>query len=221
MALIEAKKEAERPSSVKSAFLFLMSHELFTPLNFILGISKLVVADPGVLINDDQAAAMAQILSSGGHLMNLLDDSLNLSIIKAVQFWVSAERVDTKATCVDGLLFLQPLAKVKALSVTRKFRVHFSIVAYTKSLKQILIIEVFLENRVRMPVVDIGLGMPPDNTAGFPNFLSVWDENRKILRGLGGGLIITKRLVEVLGGTIDFISEPGNGSGFWIAFSGV
>lgn len=180
MALIEAKKKTERASGAKSAFLSSTSHELCTPLNSILGFSQLVVTDPGVLLNDNQAVAVAQILFRGGHLMNLLDDSLKLSSIKAGQFWISAERVDIKAACAECLAILWPLAKDQGLSVTSKFAADSSIVADTKSPKQIfintlsnalkynrqggsvsLITEVTPENRVGMRVIDTGLGIPP------------------------------------------------------------
>jgi signal transduction histidine kinase len=239
MASIEAREEAERASNAKSAFLSSMSHELRTPLNSILGFAQFVGSDPKERLNDDQALSVNQILSNGGHLLNLLDDSLHLSSIESGQFRFSRERVDVNAACVECLAIVEPLAVDRGLSVIREFGAESAIVADMKSIKKILInilsnaikynkkggsvslvTEIAHDNRVRVSVVDTGLGIRPEKCKQvFEPFDRLGREQTNII-GAGIGLNITKRLVEALGGIIDLTSDVGNGTVFWVEFPG-
>jgi signal transduction histidine kinase len=236
-ALIEAKEEAERANNAKSAFLSSMSHELRTPLNSVLGFAQLVATDTEAPLNDEQKVSMNQILSSGGHLLNLLDDLLKLSSIEAGQFRLSKERVDVNAICADCLAIVEPLAADQGLSVTGDFGAVPAIIVDTKSLKQILInilsnaikynkqdgyvslvTEVTKDNRVRMSVVDSGFGIPPEKFSQVFEPFDRLGREQTNLTGAGIGLNISKRLVEALGGTIEFTSDVGKGTVFWVEF---
>jgi two-component system, sensor histidine kinase and response regulator len=237
MASIEAREEAERASNAKSAFLSSMSHELRTPLNSILGFAQLVATDPKVPLDDDQTVSVNQILSNGSHLLNLLDDLLHLSSIESGQFQFSKEPVDLNAVCAECLAIVEPLAMDRGLSVTREFGGKAAIFADTKSIKQILInilsnaikynkkdgsvslvTKVTHDNRVRVSVVDTGLGIRLEK---FKQVFELFDRlgrEQTSITGAGIGLNITKRLVEALGGVIDFTSDLGNGAVFWVEF---
>jgi signal transduction histidine kinase/DNA-binding response OmpR family regulator len=225
--------ELARASAYKSKFLASMSHELRTPLNAIIGFSELMhdglVKDPA-----KQHEFLGHVLASGRHLLQLINDVLDLSKVEAGKLEFHAERVSM--TDIVG----EVLAILKATAAQRKVQVQSSVAPEVNEvvldparLKQLLYnyvsnalkftppdgrvdIRVTAEgpDEVRIEVEDTGVGIAPaDLERLFAEFLQVGKDSRQA-EGTGLGLVLTKRLVEAQGGSVGVRSEVGKGSVF-------
>jgi PAS domain S-box-containing protein len=231
-----AIEEAERANLAKSEFLSSMSHELRTPLNAILGFTQLLENSRKDPLSDRQKVQVNHILMGGRHLLSLVNDVLDLARIEVGEVSLSLERIEPLRVLNDCIDLVRGLADAKEITlktIQRDEELPSILADYTR-LKQTLInlinngikynqpnglVEVELSssgNYLRFSVRDTGIGISEDQQANlFKPFSRLGNENSDI-EGTGIGLIITRKLVEQMGGEIGFKSETGVGSVFWI-----
>jgi len=236
----ELKREKARSAKLKEEFLASMSHELKTPLNSILGMSDVLLEQHWGPLNDMQLKYLKIIDDSGRHLLNLINDILDLSRIEAKKINLIIDKVDVKNLYLESLALIRDAAQKKGITVNSVFddRV-INVYGDKKRLRQILFN--LLSNAVKFTPEggEVGLevkGYPDEEKLDF----TVWDrgigitkENMRLLfrpflqldgslsrkySGTGLGLILVERLTELLGGGISLESESGKGSRFTVAF---
>lgn len=232
-ALIAAKNEAERASRAKSDFLSSMSHELRTPMNAILGFSQLLEYDDS--LNEDQHGSVQEILKAGNHLMDLINEVLNLARIESGNIELSIEPVSYADLLDECIALIQPLADTHGIRIDATPPVNVTLRADRMRLKQVLInlmsnavkynrpngnIRVRVipagDDQVRIQVSDSGHGIPAARMDElFQPFNRLGEEDGHIA-GTGIGLSISRQLVELMGGSIGADSETGVGSTFWV-----
>lgn len=223
-------REVERATQLKSKFLASMSHELRTPLNAIVGFSDLLAdGTPGDL-NAKQKRFVNHIKQGSIHLLQLINDILDLSKIEAGQLDLRCESFLVADALPEVVSTIQPLAMAKNIAVRQSLETERAIYADRVRFKQILYnllsnavkftpkdgnIEVRAydcEDAVCFCVNDTGIGVrPEDQEMIFEEFRQVPAATRE---GTGLGLAIARRLVEQQGGKIWLESEPGKGSRF-------
>ncbi|MBI4442251.1 MAG: response regulator, partial [Acidobacteria bacterium] len=234
-------REVERATHLKSQFLASMSHELRTPLNAILGFSDLLAEQTAGSLNEKQRRYVQHIHNGGQHLLQLINDILDLSKIEAGRFELRLETFLVADTLPEVLSIIRPLAMEKKIEVESTLEPALWVCADRVRFKQILYnllsnavkftpeggrvsIQGGLEGPVlsgaageciHMAVHDTGIGIAPEEQeAIFDEFRQVGTTTKGVREGTGLGLAITRRLVEQHGGTIRVESEPGRGSRF-------
>ncbi|SOD90706.1 PAS domain S-box protein [Caenispirillum bisanense] len=231
-----AQEEAERANEAKSAFLSSMSHELRTPLNAILGFAQLLEASRKDPLTDKQKSHVQHILKGGQHLLDLINEVLDLARIEAGKLTLSIEDISPADVLDECLSITETLAERRGIAVQRGFALPLPGVRadYTR-LKQVLLN--LLSNAVkynreagrltlavgpgapgmlRFAVTDTGRGIPADKFASlFEPFNRLGAETTEV-EGTGIGLTITRELTERMGGTLGVESEVGVGSTFWV-----
>jgi len=232
--LIAAKDEAERANKAKSKFLSSMSHELRTPLTAILGFAQLLESDEKTPLSQDQKQSMVHILSSGHHLLNLINDLLELTAIESRKIKLSIEPIQLKAAINDSLTLLAPLAEKANIKIHALSGFDITVKADHTKLKQVifnLVTNAIKYNReggsisldwqqtendtVRISTIDTGIGISGTNQKKvFDSFNRLGNESSNI-EGSGIGLVVTKNLIEMMGGQIGFESIENKGSTFW------
>ena len=228
-------REVERATELKSKFLASMSHELRTPLNAIVGFSDLLAEQTAGQLNDKQKRFVHHIKQGSGHLLQLINDILDLSKIEAGQLEFNCEAFQIGEALPEVLSTIRPLAMAKHITVENKIESDLSVFADRVRFKQILYN--LLSNAVKftpkdgridiecyensgavcVSVADSGIGIrAEDQKLVFEEFRQVEVSKGKTQEGTGLGLAITKRLVEQQGGTISLESELGKGSRFTV-----
>jgi len=218
----------------KSEFLANMSHELRTPLNAVIGFSEVLLERMFGEVNPKQEEYLQDILSSGKHLLSLINDILDLSKIEAGRMELEAQSFDLPAALDNALT----LIKERAARNSIKLEVHVDpqigeIVADERKVKQVLLN--LLSNAVKftpeggkitmsaslndgavaVSVADTGIGIAAaDQQAVFEEFRQVGTDYARKREGTGLGLALARRLVELHGGTLSLQSEIGKGSTF-------
>jgi signal transduction histidine kinase/CheY-like chemotaxis protein len=229
-------REVERATQMKSKFLASMSHELRTPLNAIVGFSDLLAEQTPGQLNDKQKRFVGHIKQGSSHLLQLINDILDLSKIEAGQLEFRCERFQISDALPEVLSTIRPLAMAKNITVQHKIETDVAVYADRVRFKQILYnllsnaVKFTLKdgrididcrrdgNAARISVADTGIGIrAEDQTGVFEEFRQVDGGAAQTQQGTGLGLAITKRLVEQQGGTISLESELGKGSCFTIA----
>ena len=224
-------REVERATQLKSQFLASMSHELRTPLNAIVGFSELLAEETAGQLNEKQKRFVNHIKQGSAHLLQLINDILDLSKIEAGQLELHCEDFLIEDALPEVLSTIRPLSMAKNITVEQSVETHRPVHADRVRFKQILYnllsnavkftpngglirIECRLDdNFVCLSVVDTGIGIRPEDQAlVFEEFRQV--EGKTVHQGTGLGLAITKRLVERQGGEISLQSELGKGSRF-------
>lgn len=237
--LQSALLQAEQASRAKSDFLASMSHELRTPLNAILGFAQLLQVDPEKTLSDKQKTSISHIVKSGDHLMNLISQILELAKIEGGELNLTIESCPPSLVIENCVIAVTPLAVKRDIEITDNTSDHGlpGVLADTTAFNQVLLnllsnavkynseggtividSNVTPENMLRLSVRDTGKGIP-DNQKGkvFQPFDRLGREALEI-EGAGIGLTICQRLMEAMDGRIDFQSEIGKGSEFWIDF---
>jgi signal transduction histidine kinase len=232
---IEAERRMlEIVSQHKSEFLANMSHELRTPLNAVIGFSEVLAERMFGDLNPKQQEYVQDILTSGRHLLALINDILDLSKVEAGRMELELAPFDLRAALENSLLLVRERAQRHGLVLEldvddgvsmvvadeRRFRqimlnLLSNAVKFTPDGGQIRVSAVLREGFVEVAVSDTGMGIPKeDQGLIFEEFRQARGESAGKREGTGLGLTLTKRLVETHGGRIWVTSEPGRGSAF-------
>ncbi|MGA2164042.1 MAG: response regulator [Solirubrobacteraceae bacterium] len=232
--LASAKSAAEEANLAKSDFLSSMSHELRSPLNAILGFAQLMeLASP--LPTDSQKESIAQILQAGWHLLKLINEILDLSVIESGKVSLSTESVSLAEVMSECQAMMEPQAQQLGIGMTfPRFDNPFFVSADRTRLKQIVIN--LLSNAIkynkeqgtvvvdcttstpgftRISVKDTGAGLSPEKLAQLFQPFNRLGQEAGGVAGTGIGLVVTKRLAELMGGVLGAESTAGEGSVFW------
>jgi len=229
-----AKNEAVEANNAKSEFLSRMSHELRTPLNAILGFAQIM--EMGTLTIDQQES-ISHILSGGRHLLNLINEVLDIARIEAGRLSLSPEPILPAEVLQEALDLIAPLAAQRALVIDLPELPHQYIQADHQRFKQVLLnllsnavkynreggrVTLACEpvpeapDRLRLAVSDSGPGIPLEKLGRlFQPFDRLGAEATEV-QGTGLGLALSKTLVEAMGGAMGVESEVGVGSTFWV-----
>ncbi|HTQ58470.1 MAG TPA: ATP-binding protein [Bryobacteraceae bacterium] len=226
-------REVERINQLKNEFLASMSHELRTPLNAIIGFSSLLAEESAGPLNAEQQTYVAHVARASRHLLDLINDILDLSKIEAGRLELARELFPLDDALNEVLYTVRPLARDKGVRLITGRSAGSQIFADRIRFKQILYN--LLSNAIKftpttgevrldatatpelwtIAVTDTGIGIPREELdAIFQKFHQVGSGTKGIREGAGLGLAITKRLVEQHGGEIRAYSEPGLGSRF-------
>jgi PAS domain S-box-containing protein len=229
-------REVERANRLKTEFLASMSHELRTPLHTIIGFSELLAEQIQGPLNEKQQRFVDHIHRDSLHLLELINDILDLSKIESGRIEMHPEPLELAGVVEESLNVIRPLGRSKSLTIQALLTPLLRVQADPLRLKQILMN--LLSNAVKftpeggritvtahqagdlveISVADTGVGIPlQEHEAIFDIFHQAGATTKGVREGTGLGLAITKRLVEEHGGTIVVESEPGRGSRFTFA----
>jgi PAS domain S-box-containing protein len=236
MRVEERTAELVRANNAKDDFLAIMSHELRTPLSSVLGFSEILLEGLQGPINKAQEQALKIIFSSGKHLLELIDDILDAARLKAGELEFRPKSVEVNEICQSSLIFIKLSAEKKSIFVDyTPSPVAVTVFADPKRLKQILInllnnaIKFTPENGkiklevqadasrglVSFSITDTGIGIKPeDQQQLFKPFVQLDSSSGRPYEGMGLGLSLVKKLVEMHGGSVKLQSEIGEGSCF-------
>jgi PAS domain S-box-containing protein len=231
--LESAKSAAEKANLAKSDFLSSMSHELRSPLNAILGFAQLMEsASP--LPTPSQTESIAQILQAGWHLLKLINEILDLAVIESGKVSLSKESVCLTEVMSECQAMLEPQAQQRGIRMTfprfdhpvfvnadrtRLKQIVINLVSnaikYNKELGTVVVDSTTtVPGRVSISVKDTGAGLPPEMLAQLFQPFNRLGQEASGVAGTGIGLVVTKRLVELMEGVLSVQSTVGEGSVF-------
>jgi PAS domain S-box-containing protein len=233
--LESARSVAEKANLAKSDFLSSMSHELRSPLNAILGFAQLMGSDSPPP-NPTQKENIAQILQAGWHLLKLINEVLDLALVESGKVSLSQEPVALAEVLAECQAMMEPQALQRGVSMTfLPMNIASFVDADRTRLKQIVInllsnaikynrahgtVEVTCSAighaRMRICVKDAGEGLSVEKLAQLFQSFNRLGQETSAEEGTGIGLVVSKRLVELMGGEIGVESTVGEGSVFWI-----
>jgi PAS domain S-box-containing protein len=232
--LERTKAIAEKANLSKSDFLSSMSHELRSPLNAILGFAQLINSDSPPP-SPSQAASIHQILSAGWYLLELINEILDLSQIESGRLALSLEPTSLAEVMIECQAMIEPQGQKRGVRMTfPRFEQPCFVYADRTRLKQVLInllsnaikygqangtvvvdYSTSTPERVRVSVRDTGEGLTADKLVQLFQPFNRLGQERSAEQGTGIGLVMSKRLVEMMGGVIGVESTVGLGSVFW------
>jgi len=233
----QARHEAEKANNAKSQFLSQMSHELRTPLNAILGFAQILERDTKNMDVSFRLECVNQIMKGGNHLLDLINDVLDLSRVETGNLSVSMEATELAPLIREVLSLSEPLTVANQVDLIdnifsdTNYIVHADRVRLRQALLNLvsnaikynrpsgtvkLSCEKLRENRLRISVTDTGPGIPQKHHARLFQPFSRLEEHETLIEGTGIGLTICKELINLMGGEIHLKSEVGKGSTFSI-----
>ncbi|HKJ40270.1 MAG TPA: PAS domain S-box protein [Anaerolineales bacterium] len=230
--------ELQHANKAKDEFLATMSHELRTPLNSILGLSESLLEQRRDPLSERQQKYLGTIEASGHHLLELINDILDVSKIEAGKLDIYPDTIDVNALCRSSLAFVKEQALLKSISLNfDKDEIVSNIHADLRRMKQVLVNllinavkftpkhgQVTLQVRadeehdlVQFSVIDTGIGVTPEDLKRlFKPFVQVDSSLSRQNEGTGLGLALAQRIIDLHGGSIQVQSEPGKGSTFTV-----
>ena len=231
---LEARnREVEKADRLKSEFLASMSHELRTPLHTVIGFSELLSEEIEGPLNAKQKRFLTHILQDARHLLELINEVLDISKIEAGKLELQPEAFDFAAALEEVLTGIRQQTTAKNIQLENKNTFHELLYADRVRVKEMLYNllsnavkftsdggKVWVESQgetgfLQITIADTGMGIAPEEqNAIFDKFYQASGTTRGIREGTGLGLPITKKLVEMHGGKIWVESEPGKGSRF-------
>jgi PAS domain S-box-containing protein len=235
--LKEAMAAAETANRAKSDFLSSMSHELRTPLNAILGFAQLLeTGAPAPTAT--QRRNIDQILKAGWYLLELINEVLDLALIESGKLTLSNEPVSLAEVMTECRAMIEPQARTRSIGMTfPRFALPVFITADRTRVKQVLINLLFNAIKYNRPegsvvvdavmtesgscrvsVRDTGVGLAPEHLEQLFQPFNRLGKEASAEEGTGIGLVVTKRLVTLMGGAIGVTSTLGVGSVFWVEF---
>ena len=230
-------ERAQAANRLKSEFLANMSHELRTPLNGILGFSELLIDKKAGTLNPDQTEFLTDVLNSGRHLLQLINDLLDIAKIEAGRMELAPESFSIRNLLEEVAGVLSPLVREKNIDYLSKVNLQDDIlIGDQKKIKQVIYnllsnaikftevhghIEVRIQaagdRQIEIGVQDSGIGIAPaDLSRLFVDFQQLDSSSSRRFQGTGLGLALTKKLVELHGGAIRVESEFAKGSTFTV-----
>jgi CheY-like chemotaxis protein len=232
--LESAKSVAEKANLSKSEFLSSMSHELRSPLNAILGFAQLLESG-SPLPTDTQKGSIEQILKAGWYLLELINEILDLALIESGRLSLSLEPMSLVDVMLECQAMIEPLAQKNGISMSfPQFEIPVFVHADRTRVKQVLInllsnaikynrpqgsvkvtCSASSEKQIRINVHDTGEGLTHEKIAQLFQPFNRLGQESKSEQGTGIGLVMSKRLVELMGGKIGVESTVGEGSTFW------
>jgi len=245
-ALIKAREEAENSNRTKSQFLSSMSHELRTPMNAIMGFSQLLKMEIEHPLSETQDENIDQILKAGNHLLELINEVLDLSRVEAGRINLSIETVTLDKVIAESLHLITPLAQKRgieiymiqdgiAITLGQLSKFHLAVRADYTRLKQALLnlmsnaVKYNRENgkliiscshsennKIRLSISDTGAGLTLEQQTQLFTPFDRLGADQTAIEGTGIGLMITKKIIELMGGNIGVDIQIGDSSTFWI-----
>jgi PAS domain S-box-containing protein len=230
---IKTKETAIKASLAKSKFLSKMSHELRTPLNGILGFSQILEMEQ--TLSPQQQSFVQHILKGGRHLLNLINEILDLAKIEAGEMKISQEYIQVRNIIVECINMLQPVADQKNIYIDLHINLQHYMYVYCDPLRLRQIILNLLDNAIKynhvngkvlitceeqhgqimVEIQDTGIGITPEEHVKI--FESFYRVNQINVEGTGIGLSIVKQLVYLMNGKIGIKSNKEGGSTFWFS----
>jgi PAS domain S-box-containing protein len=238
LELESAKSAAEKANLAKSDFLSSMSHELRTPLNAILGFAQLLEST-SPLPTDSQKESVEQILKAGWHLLKLINEVLDLAVVESGKLPISREPVSLAEVISECQAMMDPQAQQRGINMTfPRLDKPCYVDADRTRVKQVLInllsnaikynreqgtVEVQCTEaspeRTRISVTDTGAGLASEQVRQLFQPFNRLGQESSAEEGTGIGLVMSKRLVEQMGGLVGVQSTVGVGSAFWFELS--
>ncbi|MCE5182633.1 MAG: PAS domain S-box protein [Betaproteobacteria bacterium] len=235
--LLHAKESAEQANRAKSEFLSRMSHELRTPLNAVLGFAQLLESDPTEPLTASQDVSVKHIAKAGWHLLELVNEVLDLARIEAGKMQLHVETVALDQALQECIDLIAPLSNERHISIedrvsscaqmlvrvdrTRLKQVLLNLlsnaVKYNREGGSITLECSHLEgDLLRVSIRDTGAGIPEEKLSELFVPFNRLDADKSQVQGTGVGLAVAKRLMELMGGGIGVESCVGEGTTFWI-----
>lgn len=239
MALTTARDVAEHASLAKSEFLTRISHELRTPLNAILGFAQILSIDTSDNVDLSENKYVKNILKSGWHLLDLVEELLDLGQIETNTILLQNEKEDVLRLIEECIEIVRPIANEKNISIFEDIQkdcacysnvdpVRFkqvvlnlltNAVKFNKDKGKIKITSDFIGDQfIRISIYDEGAGLTTNQKHEVFDAFQRLDANKKAIEGVGIGLNIAKNLVELMNGNIGVESNVGEGCCFWLEF---
>ena len=235
--LVNLAHEAVSSSNHKSAFISSMNHELRTPMNAVLGFAQMLEMNTEEPLTENQKLAIEHILRNGNHLLELIDQMLDLNKIEAGTLPLKMEDIPARDVLDESLYLIQERANHERVEIidqtwggklpllwtdsTRLIQVLLNLmtnaVKYNRKGGTVTLgCEQVPEQMLRIRITDTGIGIPAEQQDDlFKPFERLGHELGNI-DGSGIGLSITRQIVEMLGGQIGFESDEDKGSSFWV-----
>jgi len=229
-----AKQVAEKASHAKTEFLSRMSHELRTPMNAILGFTQILQVDTDKVLPPSYQQSLKEIMNAGQHLLELINDILDLARIESGKLQLSLEPIALRDLFTACENLIMPLVSEHGLSIEFSQPKNISFMGDMTKIKQVMLnllsnavkynrkhghIKVWSElsnDKMLISVQDQGMGIPEERQNELFTAFSRIDADNTGIEGTGIGLVITRNLMERMGGHIDFSCTEDEGTTFWI-----